>query len=301
VPHAVRTSTLVVLLVVLAGCAAPPTRLIEVHVPAPDPYLVRPEGDFPPVAELHAPRPRDWLPDRHLDDIAALSTVVRVTPHRGTTSLVTGPEGAAEVVARFLVDRARHEHARVLVNAYQVDVAPDALAFEALTPCAGGLFAHVPARVALGLVPASRDPSVTFIALDAEQVELKALEQRAHVAGCVKVMGASGHVVTDPVIETVHSGRSTNARVWLSGAGDLLVLDWRQEATRASLDRDAEVAVRNEAGFTSVPVSIPRVHDTSLATRAVLRRGEALVLVQAPVDRDDLRLTIVTWAAAPIP
>jgi hypothetical protein len=130
---------------------------------------------------------------------------------------------------------------------------------------------------------------------------VEAQERRAYVAGGVKVIGDSGYEVIDPMIDFVVSGCRVSTTAWLAGEGDLLVLDWRQEATGASLEHDAEVLVRDEAGFTAIPMSLPRVHAVTLEERFVLRRGEALVLVQALPDRDDLQLTIVTWDRDPIP
>lgn len=296
--RSIRTSPLLVSTLAVAGCASSPP-LVAVRVPAPDPYRVPREDAFARVASIHAPRPKGWDDARQAAQIAALSTVVRVTLDRGT-SRVTGPEAAAEVVAGFLVDRARFEHERVRLEAYHVDVAPDALSFEALTPCPGGAFAHVPVHVAADLVPAPRRPVMTLLLLDGESSELDTVDQRAHIAGCVQGVGATG-VLKNPIVDIITCGRHVSTTSWLAGAGDVLVLTWRQEGTRATLARDAQVLVRDEAGFTAIPVSLPRVHGVMLDARVVLRRGEALVLVQALPDQDDLRLTIVTWDRAPIP
>lgn len=282
---------------ILIGCAGEARRIIHVNEPAADPYAVAP-GDlaaFPAVTRIHVAQRRTWRdPERILAEVAALSTVVQVE-HALGLSVVTGPVPAAEAVADYLVDRARFEQARIRLDVRRAALDPGELAFEGLTPCEGGLWAVVPEEQLARLVPA-RAPGSHLVLQDAEAAALTTADQRAYLSGVdLRREPSTGLLHRNPRIDVLTTQDRLRATGWLSSDADLLVLAWEQERSRSDWEGDARVWVRDEAGFTSLSVSLPRVHARRLAHRFVLRRGEALLLLEAATDAEEVQLTAVTW------
>lgn len=289
---------------VLAACAAAPTTpeldrasLVPVRLPAPDPYAVELEPDWAAPVRLHAPRVEGWSPARHRAEVGAISSLITVSLDPvNDTSLVTGPEGAAEVAADFLADRARFEPARLRLLVHEARWPADAWSFEALNRCEGGLWAVVPAEAAAAV---ARESGVGFGALqlaDGEEIEHSDLRRSAALVACELKGSLRGEPVRDPVIDTVTVGLECRATARLSGDADLLVLDWSC-LRAAGAPAHATVAVGDGRGFTAVPVGLPRVNRTSLSGRFVLRRDEALLLLQTPPDGEEgVLITLVAWA-----
>lgn len=293
----------VCLALALTACAGPPSppsldpvSHVPVRIPARNPYTLPAGAEWEPPVQIHTNRVERWTPSRHRAEAAAISTLVsvRIDP-LDDVAVVTGPEGAAEAVTAFLSDRHRFEPARLRLVVHESRWPDDAWSFEALNRCDGALWAVLPREAAVAIARRAGSGFGALQLLEGDEVEHADLRQVAIVSAC-EVNGAiAGEPVLDPLVEAVTYGLQVRTTARLTADAELLVLDWICDRA-AGQPEQASVAVGNLRGHTAVAVSLPRVHQTTVSERFVLRRDEMLALVQATPDgQDGVLITLVGW------
>ena len=277
----------------VAGCAGPSPQRFDSRRPAGDPYALAPQEEFPPATRLWVTRVPAWPQERIAEEVAAISSLVELRPHRTSLELI-GPEPAVDAVATYLADRARFADSRVCLELAQVRISPQAWAFEALSSTEGGLFAVGTRAQGRALVATGRpEDGCRVVLLDGgPAAQLRSFDQRAYLAG---TSWNGPHL--NPDIALVTLGIECSFLPRLAGEGQLLRLELAVERARAVGEDMPVVRVESASGFVSIPVELPRIDERRLAGRFTLRQDEALVLLQAPADAgQDLLATVVTWS-----
>lgn len=296
----------------LAGCAgAPPPRRFASRPPAPDPYAVPAGEEWAVPTRLWVTRRPAWPSERLEEEVAAISSLVQLRPHQSSLELI-GPEPAVDQVAGYLADRARFAPTRIQVEVAQVRIEPGAWSFEALARTDGGLYAIGSREDGRAVVGSGRpEDGCRLLVNDAQPATIRSLEERAYLAGASWDEGAPWNEgapwdergllqpqpPVQPDVSVLSLGLRCQVTAQLAAEGALVALELNLERSREATGDAPAVRVSNELGTTTMPIELPRIDARRLAGRFVLRRGEALVLLQAPVDVGrDLLATVIIWS-----